>query len=163
MTQDSLAELLGVSKQSVYRYERSGRVSLDVFGRLAGLFDDDLADREYKLTFQQDGETGSADRRVTLLKRRVCSEFRSMGFDAVMTTAPFDIVASGDERVFSAVSNDWRRLRDRLAVLEGISELVGGYAVCISDRKVKGETSVLSPEELAEIKTPRELFKLLSS
>jgi putative transcriptional regulator len=162
LTQESLAKMLGVSKQSVYRYESSGRVSLDVFERLANLFDEEFSEPEFRLDFEQSAQPSSRGRKVTTLKRRVCSEFRSMGFNTVLTTAPFDLIASKDERIFSVVSNDWRRLRYKMAVLEGISELVGGYSVCISERRVEGETSVLSPKELAEIKTPRELFKLLS-
>jgi putative transcriptional regulator len=162
LTQEALAQVLGVSKQSVYRYERSGSISLDVFECLNDLFEDDLLDSHFNLEISQGGESAVSERKVTLLKRRVCREFRSIGFNTVLTAAPFDLIASRQERVFSVVSNDWRRLREKLDVLEGISDLVGGYSICISERKLKGESSVLSPAELAEIKTPRELFKLLS-
>jgi predicted transcriptional regulator len=92
----------------------------------------------------------------------VCREFENIGFRMSLTNAPFDMVASQSERVFSVVSNDWRRLSDKLDVLEHISGVVDGYTVCISERKVESPVSVMSPEELASVKNPKELFKLLS-
>jgi putative transcriptional regulator len=162
ITQDTLAKNLGVSKQSVYRYERSGRVSLDVFKRLEEFFNEgfnknDYAPHPQPTKVQTDGRAAS-----TSFKRMVLREFEDIGFKTSLTNAPFDLIASMEERVFSVVSNDWRRLHDKLDVLEDISDVVDGYSVCISERRVESDVSVLTPEELAEIKTAKELFKLLS-
>jgi putative transcriptional regulator len=160
MTQDSVARELGVSKQSVYRYERQGRVSLDVFQGLVGMFGDGFAEPQMHLGRSFDGKP--AKHAVTSFKRMVYREFEGMGFDTVQTNAPFDMVATGEHTVFGVVSNDWRRLGEKLEVLEEISEFLGGYSVCISERKVKARVSVLSPRELAQVKSPHDLFKLLS-
>jgi putative transcriptional regulator len=162
LTQESLADRLGISKQSVYRYERSGRMSLDVFERLAGFFGEDLLEHDFKLTYDDSGGGGRVEGAVTSFKDLVRREFEGLGFSTSLTNAPFDMVARRDERVFSVVSNDWRRLQYKVSVLEDISRVMGGYSVCISERRVKTEVSVLSPKELAEVKSPRELFKLLS-
>jgi putative transcriptional regulator len=164
LTQESLARQLGVSKQSIYRYESSGSMSLEVFKRMKHFFKEDVVQVEPKpnvssLHFEhQLNEPGKA----SSFKVKVRQEFETMGFDTALTNAPFDIVATEDDRVFSVVSNDWRRLDYKLSVLEEISDIVGGYGVCISDRRVKSDVSVLTPQELSEIKTPKDLFKLLS-
>lgn len=163
LTQGSLAEKLGVSKQSVYRYERSGRMSLEVFERLAGLLETDLLEPEFHLSFDSQVQSTSDSGKLTRLKREACRSFRSIGFRTTLTNAPFDVVARTEESVFSVVSNDWRRLKAKLSVLDEVSGLIGGYTLCVSERRVKSETSVLTPEELSEIKSPRELFKILSN
>jgi putative transcriptional regulator len=162
LTQESLAEKIGVSKQSVYRYESHGRVSVDVFDRLTRLFGDEFVQSHFKLQSGRSGQVSMPKSQMTSFKRLVCKEFEQMGFDTSLTHAPFDVVASREEKVFSVVSNDWRRLEGKLSVLDEVSEVLGGYRLCISERKVKTEVSVMSPQELSEIKTTRELFKLLS-
>jgi putative transcriptional regulator len=162
LTQDSIARKLGVSKQSVYRYERHGRVTLDVFQRLVSLFGDGFVEPEESLHMSEAGEVRSGKFSVTSFKRMVYREFEGMGFDTVMTSAPFDMVATGEHKVFGVISNDWRRLSEKLEVLEEISEFLGGYSDCICERKVKAKVSVLSPRELAAVKSPHDLFKLLS-
>jgi predicted transcriptional regulator len=162
-TQDSLANALGVSKQSVYRYERSGRVSLDVFKRLVEILGEDILDHQFRLSMDSKEQTVKKSRvSVTSFKTMVRREFEHMGFTTSLTNAPFDLVASHDKRVFSVVSNDWRRLQDKLSVLEEICDVVGGYSVCISERRVKSDIDVLSPAELSKIRSYKELFKLLS-
>jgi len=162
LTQESLAKRLGVSKQSVYRYESSGSVSLEVFSRLRNLFGDGLAEHESSLEIPSPDSSSAADMRGSNLKMMVRQEFETIGFDTSLTNAPFDILAAHDKRVLSVVSNDWRRLNDKLHILEEVSELVEGYSVCISERKVKSDVSVLNPGQLAKIKSAGELFKLLT-
>lgn len=162
LTQEELAHNLGVTKQTVYRYESSGSVSLDVFERLIEVFGRDILAPNFKLDFERGRAETLMESHITSFKRLVKEEFESIGFHTDLTNAPFDMVASQRERVFSVVSNDWRRLEDKINVLEEISDITGGYTVCISERRVKSETSVLSPEDLSKIKSPRELFKLLS-
>ncbi|MFH1055902.1 MAG: helix-turn-helix domain-containing protein [Candidatus Altiarchaeota archaeon] len=163
LTQESLARRLGVSKQSVYRYESSGSVSLEVFERLIDLFGEDFAQSEFKLTFEKPQLPSDSNIIGASLKRMVRQEFEDIGFNTAMTNAPFDIIASQREKVFSVVSNDWRRLQDKLSVLEEVSEILDGYTVCISERRVRSSVSVMSPDELSKIKSPSELFKLLSN
>jgi putative transcriptional regulator len=162
LTQDSLAERIMVSKQSIYRYESCGRMSLEVFERLKEFFGDELAGADVQMRHEGQERPAVPSGPVTSFKRMVCREFEHMGFETHLTSAPFDMVAKRDGRVFSVVSNDWRRLEDKLEVLREVSETLGGYGVCISRRRVEGEVSVLTPGELSEIKSPKDLFKLLS-
>jgi len=164
MTQESLADRLGVSKQSVYRYETSSSVSLDIFERMVDLFGDDFARSEFKLSFKdgQKSQPEGPEHKLTSIKKQVRDEFQGMGFSTAFTNAPFDMVAQKKKRVFSVVSNDWRRLESKLDVLAGITDVLDGYTLCISERRVEGSVSVLTPDELAEISSSRELFKLLS-
>ncbi|MFH1402959.1 MAG: helix-turn-helix domain-containing protein [Candidatus Altiarchaeota archaeon] len=165
LTQDALAKRLNVSKQSVYRYEREGRVSLDVFERLIDLFEDEgLALPGFEMEFQFNGPESRrhVSRHVSDLKKVVLEEFRNMGFKTSMTNAPFDIYASKDEMILTVVSNDWRRLKHRIEMMRDITSMVGGYSVCISERHVDIDGSVIRPEELHEIHSPKDFFKLLS-
>ncbi len=165
LTQDMLAKMLKVSKQSIYRYEKEGRVSLDVFERLLELFEDEgLAlpgfEMEYKTQEMKSSDPGT--RHLTELKKVVVDEFTGMGFNTSLTNAPFDIYASSEEKILTVVSNDWRRLKNRICMMKNITSLVGGYSMCVSERHIDAEVSVFKPSELHEIDTPRDFFKLLS-
>ena len=161
MTQVSLAKRLGVSKQSVYRYEASGTMRLEVFERLRGILGEDLVETEFRLERTRERKGTISSGKSTSFKTMVCREFRELGFNTILTSAPFDLVATGEKRVFGVVSDDWRRMGERLSTLTHISDMVGGYTLCVSRRKVKTNVSVLSPKELAGIKTAAELFKIL--
>ncbi|MCX6695130.1 MAG: helix-turn-helix domain-containing protein, partial [Candidatus Altiarchaeota archaeon] len=164
LTQEALAERLGVSKQSLYRYEDSGRMSLDVFQHLVDFFEDaGLILPTFSMHVEQPmRQPEDEDVRLNQLKSIVVSELKAMGFDTSLTKAPFDVVATREERIFTVVSNDWRRLKQKIDMLDEISGLVGGYSLCISERRLRSSTRVLSPEDLREVKTPKDFFKLLS-
>jgi len=164
LTQEELADRIGVSKQSLYRYESSGRMSLEVFEHLIDFFESEgLRLPTFDLHVEPPKEQASeADACLNQLKSMVISELRNLGFETSLTKAPFDVFATEEERIFTVVSNDWRRLKHKIEVLEEISEVVGGYSVCISERKVKESHHVLSPSDLKEVKNAKDFFKMLS-
>jgi putative transcriptional regulator len=165
LTQDTLAKRLNVSKQSIYRYENEGRVSMDVFERIVDLFEDEglaLPGFTMDFHFQDPDFFESVDRHITELKKIVYEEFKNIGFETSITNAPFDIYASKNERILSVVSNDWRRLKQRINVIRSIANLLGGYSLCVSERHIDVDVSVLKPDELHEINSPKEFFKILS-
>lgn len=162
LTQEALADKLGISKQSVYRYESSGSISLDIFDKILEELGEDLLTHNFDFFITPSAKRErEVQRHTTALKDHVLSSFENMGFTASLTNAPFDIVASEKKRVFSVVSNDWRRLEEKVTTLEEITDVLGGYTVCVSERRVKTDMSVLSPSELSEIETAKQLFKLL--
>lgn len=164
-TQEELARKVGVSKQSIYRYEHSGTMSRDIFERLEEILGGGLAESVYSERFESHHRvrnSSGACSNVTSLKKLVYSEFKSMGFDTRYTKAPFDMVAESGERVYSVVSNDYRRIREKLTMIEELSSILGGYSLCISERRIRDEGTVLSPKELSEVPSPKELFKILS-
>jgi putative transcriptional regulator len=161
-TQNSLAKILGVTKQSVYRYENTGTVNIDIFEKLMGLFGSDIMQPALTLNFEQPQLGENTSSKATEFKRQIMEEFNAIGFHTTLTNAPFDIVAKNRERVFSVVSNDCRRLNEKLEILEEISDITGGYTLCVSRRRVRSNVFSISPKELSQIKTPFELFKFLS-
>ncbi|MBU0762949.1 MAG: helix-turn-helix domain-containing protein [Candidatus Altiarchaeota archaeon] len=160
-TQDDLAHEMGVSKQSIYRYENSGSVSIEVFEKMVEVLGENLLRTDFRLS-QMPAEQQTIGLHLTPLKKLVDERFRNMGFKTTITNAPFDMVAAKGDRIFSVVSNDWRRLSEKLSVLEEMSSVLDGYTVCISERRVKSSVSVLNPDELSEIRSAREFFKRLS-
>jgi putative transcriptional regulator len=162
LSQEELAERLGVTKQSVYRYESNGRISADVADRLEGLFGAVGVLREASL--EPDKCLGresfdSACERLTELKREVMESFRSIGFRTSITNAPFDMVVSDKEMVYTAVSDDWRRLERKIGLVDQVSDIMGGYSVCVTRRRVSGHENVLSPSELSEMTSVREFLR----
>ena len=165
LTQEELASRIGVSKQSLYRYEDSGRMSLDVFEDLMDFFEDEglmLPTFDLHVESPEQQKEKEVDVHLNQLKSIVVRELEDIGFQTSITKAPFDFIASEQERIFTVVSNDWRRLKQKIDMLDEISGVVGGYSVCVSERKVAARRRVLSPSDLKEIKSPRDLFKLLS-
>jgi len=164
LTQESLANELGVTKQSVYRYESSGRVSLEIFDRLLRFFEgDDLTAKKFELTYDQPEKQSNPAYHANSLKEKVAMDLVKIGLETTLTNAPFDIVASKKRRFYTVVSNDYRRLSDKISMLEDITHIVGGYGVCVSQRRIRSEASVITPEQLLAVKSPRELFKLITN
>ncbi len=164
LTQDALAKCLGVSKQSVYRYERDGRVSSFIARNIVEFFGEDEDLFLASDLFNPDFSGGDFEFHgyVSDMKRQALEFFREIGFEASLTKAPFDIVLKDEEMIFTAVSNDWRRLRHRIEILEDISDTVGGLEVCITERTKSVGGSVLKPEDLSGFKTCREFIQMLS-
>lgn len=160
LTQKMLAKMLDVAPHSVYRYERSGRMSLEVYEKMRELFPEiDLVSQDIRRTLRS--EQAKYNRTVTDVKGQVLDEMKHMGFDAFLTNAPFDVFAREKESVFTVVSNDWRRIEHKLERVEEIRNLLGGYSICVSERKVKSDSIVLALSELREFKSAKELYSIL--
>ncbi|VVB50506.1 Helix-turn-helix [uncultured archaeon] len=163
ITQSALAEAVGVTKQSVYRYERTGRVSLDVAKRLNSYFGEDLISEGQQIKVDSDdGDFAAPSLRVSSLTHRVLSIFDTLGLEAEATNAPFDVVASfEDETIFTMVSNDWRRMEQRAQMVDELSEMLGGFSVCVSSRNLSLRMAVVHPDELERIRNRQDLIDLL--
>jgi len=164
LTQDDLAEKLGVSKQSVYRYESTGRVSLDVVEKLKSLFNISRISEDANISSEPTVgvEFDFPIENLTGLKREVADAFTEIGFKTSITNAPFDMLVSQKQSVFTAVSDDWRRLERKIEIIDDVSEIMGGYSICVTRRRVRGHGNVMKPRELREIKSAREFIKKLT-
>lgn len=168
-TQEELAVKLNVSKQSIYRYESSGTISIEIAERLMEIFDEDIAIPN-KLILKKkihQKHNRKINRNLTNLERIVISDLENIGFSTMPTNAPFDIFAmktDEGERLFTLVSNDGMRLRHRIELIHEISELLGGYEICISDRREADScVPIIKPKELHEIKNSRELIEMIEA
>lgn len=162
LTQEQLAEELGVSKQSVHRYESLGRVSLDVIDRLIDFLEDNIVLPSEVFSSQPVSHSFS-EQRLSSLKRLVLGKFLDLGFSAALTNAPFDVVAvEGGERILTSVSDDSRRLRLRVGLISDVSDMLGVYGVCVSNRCEDSDIVFLKPREFSEIRDSQELLELLA-
>ncbi len=168
MTQQELADGLDVSKQSIHRYEFSGKMSLEIAERLMDILKENIAiPREVFLSdrsYLPDSYEGM-DRKLTKLKGMVLEKFRDMGFFAALTNAPFDIVAMehGDERILTTVSDDGRRLKRKMDTINEISDIIDSYSICISNRHEDSDVTIMKPRELSRIEDTEELIEILAS
>ncbi len=166
LTQKEIADEIGVSKQSIHRYENSNRISVDIANRLM-----DFLHEEIRIPGgivaggSHPRREGILERNLTSLKRDVLREFEDIGLSSQVTNAPFDILAvenSQEERILSIVSDDGRRMGKKAEMLIEASEIIGGYVVCISNRRQDADIPTMKPEELAEVKDAREFVRILS-
>ncbi len=167
MTQRELAYKLGVSKQSIYRYEKSGKISLDVANRLMEMLDEDIRVPRELLVSDKHREVDKTHitENLTHLKRAVMGGLENMGFEVLSTIAPFDIVAdevSCDKRILTLISNDTRRLGRKIEVVNEVSQIIGSYRVCVSERKQDVDIPLIKPRELIDIKDSRELIEIVA-
>lgn len=164
MTQDELAEKIGVSKQSIHRYESTGRISFEVAERLIDFLKDDLfLPKEVfspEIRHIEERVTESA----TGIKRGALHDLMKLGFDASLTNAPFDIYAVSrkpEERILTVVSNDRVGLQRKVEIMSTISEITGARKVCISNRTQKLDVVVIKPKRLSEMRDRDEFFDAL--
>lgn len=161
LTQDELARELGVSKQSVYRYESTGRVLFDVMERMLGIFNDErLLVHEDLFKPAMPSEDQSFNMHVPDITRDVAKKLSDIGFSTSITNAPFDVVAREDSVVYAVVSNDNRRLEHKMEIVDCIRSMVGAYGMCVTSRHVVSRRGVpvLKPEELDGLESPDDLF-----
>ena len=168
MTQQELADELGISKQSVHRYEFYGRMSVEVAEHLMEILKNNIAIPNDIFISDRFHPTYSYEimgRRLTKLRRMVLEKFRDMGFSAILTNAPFDIVAmeSEDERILTTVSDDSRRLKRKIDTIDEISNIIGSYRVCISNRHEDSDVIIIKPRDLDKIKDSEELIQMLAN
>lgn len=172
MTQEELAVELRVSKQSIYRYESSGNISIKIAERLMEILDEDIAIPN-KLVLKLGGKihkrlSTKTYKNLTGLERAVIRDLENIGFSTLPTNAPFDIFAreksDESEKLFTIVSNDGKRLRHRIKLINEISELLEGYRICISDRREdNAEVLIIKPGELHKIRDSQELIEMSES
>jgi putative transcriptional regulator len=164
LTQEELAEKLGISKQSIHRYESSGRISLEIAEKLVLLLKEDLM-MPGSIFQAIDRIEDEVSPYVTDLKRAAYQEFQNMGFTVSMTNAPFDIVAAetiGGERILTIASDDRKGLIRKVEIIKDISEMTGCLRVCITNRSCDLDVAVIKPKEFSEIKEKEEFLKILT-
>jgi putative transcriptional regulator len=165
LTQEQLAEKLGVSKQSIHRYESSGRISLEIAERLVDLLKEDLMLPGKALAPDQSPIDEDVSSFLTNLKKAARQEFQNMGFSASFTNAPFDIIAAeteGTERILTIASDDLKGIMRKAEIIKNISEMTGCLRVCITNRSCDLDVVVIKPKELSEIKEKEEFIKILT-
>ncbi|HIE33931.1 MAG TPA: helix-turn-helix domain-containing protein, partial [Candidatus Altiarchaeales archaeon] len=173
MTQEELASRLGISKQSIYRYEHYGRMSLGIARRMMDFLDDDIAIANDFYMIKSQSESNQTDSyyrhmehmySLSSIKRIALNELIKIGFSAQSTNAPFDIhaIEKEEDRIFIVASNDGRRLRSRIDLVKEISDIIGGYRICISDRNEDTDITIMKPRELREISDTKEFIELIS-
>ncbi len=181
LNQQDLADRIGVSKQSIYRYESGGKAAVDVADRLEDFFGESLrGGHAFPGAFARDQlrdrqDQRKAEARMDTLTEQVRSAFAGLGMDASLTNAPFNVIAlDASDRsagrglrgrklreVLTVVSNDRGKLERRVEVVEEISDIVGGYSMAITERSICCDAAVISPGELSEISDAKTLLRLL--
>ncbi len=169
MTQEKLAVEIHVSKQSIYRYESSGSISIEIAERLMELLDRNIAIPNKPILERGNYKKSNRKmhRNLTNLEMIVMEDLENIGFSTLPTNAPFDIFAREKAEggmLFTVVSNDGKRLGYRIELINAISELLGGYKICISERRDdNADVLVIKPKKLNEIQDSRELIDMIEN
>jgi len=178
MTMQELADELKISKQSIYRYEHSGVIPLNVVSELIEFFDDfnesDIKFKnninnifeEPKIEYQKNQDkikSESINKHLTDLMKKVICEFNHIGFSTKSVNAPFDILAKEEkeDRIFTVVSNDPRTLKKKIKIVKEISDITNSYKICVSEKKQDVDILLMKPDDLKEIRNSKELIRLL--
>lgn len=180
-TQRELAHEIGVSKQSVYRYESLGKISYETVEKILKFFGEGeedmlIPEEPFKIEKKSPPSVGEEEKEkeffaretehISKLKRIAISELMDIGFKISLTHAPFDLVAievpEEKEKIFALVSNDPRGLKKRATIIQKISETLHSYKVCISEKDQDIDILVIKPRDLRKISDARELIELLA-
>lgn len=169
LTQDELAHRLNVSKQSIHRYESTGRISLEIAQRLIDLLKEDITLAENPHPSGSLSQFESFPRKkeycgLAPLKRRVMSELLNIGFSTYLTNAPFDLVAKyqrHQKRILSVVGNDLKTVSRKVEISEKITKITGDLSICISEKEGEFDIPYIKPGELKNIGSADELMEIL--
>ena len=164
MTQDDLACEIGVSTQSIQRYESTGRISIEIAEKLMDFLKQDMAVPGDIFSSEIRYLESEISMHMTELKRVAYKELSNMGLDPSLTNAPFDILAVEKEhgqKILTLVTDDLKGLHRRVEIIKEISEMTGYRRVCISNRAHNVDVVVIKPKDLPGIKEADDLFRLL--
>ncbi|MEA1924658.1 MAG: helix-turn-helix domain-containing protein [Candidatus Altiarchaeota archaeon] len=169
LTQDELASRLNVSKQSIHRYESTGRVSLKIAENLFELVKDDITMSERlhpsKSPLVSECFTGHKTYcKLSLMKREVRDKLVKIGFVIYPTNAPFDLVVERgrcEKRILSVVGNDLKTVTRKVEINEDITRITGDYSICISEKEQDLDVPMIKPRELKSIESADEFIEIL--
>ncbi len=171
LSQRDLAQKLRVSKQSIYRYERRGKISFEVAEKMMQLFEEDFISSKKSLedffSYPEKFKLPPREKdkeHLTKLQRMAISDLEHLGFKTSLTHAPFNLVAieSTEGKIFTVVSNDARGLEIKAELIRKISDLLHCYKVCISEKDRDLDILAITPKELKKLSQAKELIELLS-
>ncbi|MBD3262685.1 MAG: helix-turn-helix domain-containing protein [Candidatus Altiarchaeales archaeon] len=164
LTQKQLARMLDVSPHTIYRYEHSASMSIEVFEKLTEFLPKNrLLHNRFNVDSEPEGKPAHLSLSLTPLKREVLTSLKKMGFEASPASAPFDVYAREMQEIYTLVSNDWRRLDHQIKVLKQVCSVLDGMGVCVSQRKTSSKGPVMSLKKLRNMDSPNQLYEFLEN
>ncbi|NOZ82120.1 MAG: helix-turn-helix domain-containing protein [Candidatus Micrarchaeota archaeon] len=156
-TQQELADVLGVSKKTVYQHERKKcRMILELASKLERILDAKVSSPEIFKTFHK--EKGPE----TSMERFVEKYLRRMGFaTGFVRHSPFDAVVKSEFMIFSEIEERPSRLKYRLKSFTNFLELMEKPGVVISEKRIETDVPVIERKRLGKM-TGDELLELIT-
>jgi len=147
MSLSGLAEASGISRATLFRYEKSITSATGEHAeRLVSLFGREIL---------APAKTAS----------KPTKRFTFFGLSAARANGPFDVLATErEERLIVGEEQDMRTLEKRSALFHPLSEILSSYSCFLLSKSAKreiGGVPVITPEEIREAGKPREIIKLV--
>jgi len=153
MTQEDLANELGVSKQTIYRCEAYGRITEDMFEKFKELFGEDvfagvdLTPKE--ATFEQS--------KTDILRKRLYSLFSRLGFDTITFDSAIDFAL--EERPFlTPVTQSESEFRHKRRIIANLKDALDFQALFITKDEKSGRIPSISIKKIEKIENKDEFL-----
>ncbi|MCD6164941.1 MAG: transcriptional regulator [Candidatus Odinarchaeota archaeon] len=167
-----LAEMVGVSRKTIYEYERGSMdATVETAHKLENLLDTKLTQPINIFAWKiEDVESLENESIENELKEIVCELLSELGFGVIPTfRTPFDVVAKTPEAkivILTGVGYPGERgIRKRIKVVKSISQIIRKYAVFVLEGKrvspnIDG-VPILKTSELKRMEEPEELLNTI--
>ncbi len=159
LTQSKLAELVGVSKKTIYIHEKSRkRASVEIVEKIEHVLEKKI--RASATLFRKFSEIS---RPSGNLESYVEKKLKTLGFSvSFVKKAPCDAVAREKNLIASEIEENRRRLEYRAKKFESFLDFIKCKGIVITNRfKVELSVPVVEKRELEKIETKEEFLKLI--
>lgn len=165
LTQQELAEAVGISKKAVYEHEKKRlRMLLTVAENLERIIEKKIIkDIEvFSQLFDAERERGKP---IDSIEKSVEKDFCKLGFETdFVKQAPFDMFAKEKVLILSDIETDKRKMQKRVVVLKKFVSVAEKPAIVITEfsesRELEG-IPVVRRDELKEFENKKDLIKLV--
>lgn len=157
-TQEELGSKLSVSKKTIYQHERGvGLANADLIRKAEVILEERIT-RSVTIRYDLDGMQGTPK---NSMEGEVAQGLRKLGFSTFFVEkAPFDIIAEGQEPVFSEVVSDGKEAKKNVDALREISTLFERKFFLVTEDEVS-DAPVIRKDELSSFESSAELIKSL--
>lgn len=159
LTQEKLAEIVGVNKKTIYEHEnRNLRMMLSTAEALESVLNEKITTgiELFSGKHEAHGKPSSG------LEKIVFSELQRLGFETEFAKqTPFDVVAKEKTVLISDVENNRRRILYRATALKRFVSFLERPAIIITDKiKIESELPLIERSELKELESGKELIRI---
>jgi len=160
ITQKELADMIGITKKSIYEHEKNKMkalffVAVKIERVLGAKVSEPLEFSNKKFIYEQNTP-------ITRLENEVLYYFKKIGFEtSLVYKTPFNIIAKENNIIFGYIEKNRKETEKIVNNLKKISDILRKPSLIITNKKYEAdyEVPLIEKRELKHIRSPKELIK----
>ncbi|HLD49340.1 MAG TPA: helix-turn-helix domain-containing protein [archaeon] len=159
LTQEKLAEKIGITKKNIYEHEKNEMfASYDTIKKIEKI----LGNLSEPLKFNDFKQEEKKALPKTSFEKTVMSDMKKLGFSvSIVKKARFNMIGRERLMIFSDAEEDKKAASKNAPYIKGFAELAGKKALAITKSRAEMDIPSLEEKELRKMKNARELIRVV--